>query len=218
MNEAPQDVRTRILAAAFDLLSEHGVATLTQPQVAKAAGVRTSHLTYYFPTRNDLLFAIARHACQMLATGFKEDLARAPGKSSVLAKAFGDVVSTQRLARLMLGLIVTSDEDRAIKAPLRELIANERAHIRNVVGSAGLSADDDVLPVCHALLVGAAVLNLARDDAAAESEARGIARFIVDELLARPGKVPSKRSRSSGKQKTKRARVRRGTRAAKASR
>jgi AcrR family transcriptional regulator len=47
------DVRTRILEAALGLLAEHGVTELTQPKIAAAAGVRQSHLTYYFPTRMD---------------------------------------------------------------------------------------------------------------------------------------------------------------------
>ena len=31
------------------LLHEQGLAALTQPRIAKAAGVSQSHLTYYFP-------------------------------------------------------------------------------------------------------------------------------------------------------------------------
>ena len=59
------DVRTRILDAALGLLAEGG--ELTQPRVSKAAGVRQSHLTYYFPTITDLLQAVARHSFDKLA-------------------------------------------------------------------------------------------------------------------------------------------------------
>ena len=54
------DVRSRILEAALGLLAENGAHELTQPKVARAAGVRQSHLTYYFPTRGELLQEVAR--------------------------------------------------------------------------------------------------------------------------------------------------------------
>jgi len=61
------DVRDRILQAALRLLAESGAHELTQPRVAKAAGVRQSHLTYYFPTRADLLQEVARYSIGTLA-------------------------------------------------------------------------------------------------------------------------------------------------------
>ena len=54
----PTEVRDRLLAAALALLREQSLTGLTQPRVAKAAGVSQSHLTYYFPTRADLLRAV----------------------------------------------------------------------------------------------------------------------------------------------------------------
>ena len=52
-------VKESILEAGIALLESKGIAALTQPQVASAAGIKQSHLTYYFPTRTDLLTAIA---------------------------------------------------------------------------------------------------------------------------------------------------------------
>ena len=51
----PVGVRERIIAAAVQLLHEQGINALTQTKVSHLAGVRQSHLTYYFPTRTDLL-------------------------------------------------------------------------------------------------------------------------------------------------------------------
>src|SRR3989338_101462 len=48
-------VRERIVDAAVQLLHERGINALTQASVSALAGVRQSHLTYYFPTRNALL-------------------------------------------------------------------------------------------------------------------------------------------------------------------
>lgn len=51
-------IRQRILNAALDIVEMDGVEALTQPRVAKAAGVRQSHLTYYFPRKADLFVAL----------------------------------------------------------------------------------------------------------------------------------------------------------------
>lgn len=52
-------IKGDILTAGSMLLREKGVTALTQPQVAQAANIKQSHLTYYFPTRASLLLAIA---------------------------------------------------------------------------------------------------------------------------------------------------------------
>ena len=48
-------VRERILDAALQLIQLHGLHAMTQAKVCEIAGVRHSHLTYYFPTRVKLL-------------------------------------------------------------------------------------------------------------------------------------------------------------------
>ena len=82
------DVRTRILEAALRLLGEGG-QQITQPRVSKEAGVRQSHLTYYFPTITDLLQAVARHSFQSLAKELAgADARERPGPlAEVIAKA-----------------------------------------------------------------------------------------------------------------------------------
>lgn len=52
------DTRERILQAALAQYAELGIRGLTQPKVAKRAGVRGSHITYFFPKKADLLAAV----------------------------------------------------------------------------------------------------------------------------------------------------------------
>ena len=54
--------REAIVASALDVIEEDGLSGFTQPRVAQRAGLRQSHLTYYFPTRADLLLAVAEEA------------------------------------------------------------------------------------------------------------------------------------------------------------
>ncbi|MGD9540256.1 TetR family transcriptional regulator [Methylocystis sp.] len=64
MATVEKDVRQRILDAALKILRKEGVTALTQTHVAATAGLRQSHLTYYFPRKTDLLAATleASHA------------------------------------------------------------------------------------------------------------------------------------------------------------
>jgi len=48
-----------IVDCAIDLMAEVGFARFSALQVAKAYGIRQSHLTYYFPSRDDLLAAMS---------------------------------------------------------------------------------------------------------------------------------------------------------------
>jgi len=50
--------REKILAAALKIVEEHGIDAMTQPRVAKEAGLRQSNLTYYFPHKSDLLLGV----------------------------------------------------------------------------------------------------------------------------------------------------------------
>lgn len=58
------DTRTRLLQAALAQYQEFGIRGVTQPKVARRAGLRGSHLTYFFPKKADLLAAVleASHA------------------------------------------------------------------------------------------------------------------------------------------------------------
>lgn len=48
-----------IVGVAIELLAKGGFANFSALKVAKRYGIRQSHLTYYFPTRDDLLAAMS---------------------------------------------------------------------------------------------------------------------------------------------------------------
>jgi AcrR family transcriptional regulator len=66
---AEASVRQRILNAALDIVEQEGVEALTQPRVARTAGVRQSHLTYYFPRKADLFVAFLQAAHERAERG-----------------------------------------------------------------------------------------------------------------------------------------------------
>ena len=181
--ENAQDVRNRILEAALDLLGDHGVSKLSQPNVAKAAGVRQSQLTYYFPTRADLLKATALHSIEEMLGMLAGRAAEGNLSPDMLAQIAGAMVGDKRRARIMLGLVVASDEDREIKGFLRDFVVRVRAGVGRVAELLGHNAEPGNVALFHTLIVGAAVLQLARDDAASRRESAEMARFAVEQLL-----------------------------------
>ena len=90
-------------------------------------------------------------------------------------------MSDTRRARVMLALVVASDEEPGIKVWLRAFIDGLRVRIAQVLAEAGLDASNAAL--FHTMLVGAAILNVARDDDASRRETRSTTRAAV-ELLA----------------------------------
>jgi AcrR family transcriptional regulator len=53
------EMRTRILAKALQLFNKAGAEFVGTREVAEALGLRPSHVTYYFPTKEDLVLALA---------------------------------------------------------------------------------------------------------------------------------------------------------------
>ncbi|HEX4985069.1 MAG TPA: TetR/AcrR family transcriptional regulator [Burkholderiales bacterium] len=181
------DVRQRILDAALALLAEHGFMEVSQPKVAKAAGVRQSHLTYYFPTRSDLLKAVAVYSIESMLGAIAAKAGGGKMTPEAFAQFAAETLADKRRARVMLGLIVSSDEDPEIKQFLREFVARVRTAMAGIASMLGRGADETHIAALHMLFVGATVLNVARDDANSRRECAEIARLAVDTFL--PGGV-----------------------------
>ena len=102
-------LRQRILDAALDIVEEQGIAALTQPKVAKAAGVRQSHLTYYFPRKADLYIALLE-ASHVRARRKEKPPAAVPA-----SRDWGDEIAAlvldRRRMQFFLGIILAASED-----------------------------------------------------------------------------------------------------------
>jgi AcrR family transcriptional regulator len=164
------DVRGRILEAALGLLAESGAHELTQPKVARAAGVRQSHLTYYFPTRGELLQEVARHSIDKLAGQL------AHRRRASLAEGIAAGAADKRRSRVMLGLVAAADRDPAIKRRMRRFVAELRRRMTPLLAAGGFATDPASVAFFHSVIVGCAVLQLARDNAEARREAREVLR------------------------------------------
>lgn len=162
------DVPGRIIEAALALLAEGG--ELTQPRVARAAGVRQSHLTYYFPTVTDLLQAVARRSFDTLAGEFGAGKGTRASMAANIATASAD----KRRVRMMLGLVSAADRDRSLKPRMRAFVRELRGRIAPLLEAGGLDVSAADLAFLHTVIVGSAVLQFARDNDEARREARAV--------------------------------------------
>jgi AcrR family transcriptional regulator len=168
--------RDRLLEAALRLLAESGAQELTQPKVSKAAGLRQSHLTYYFPTRADLLQEVARYSIAKLAGQLAHAHVHHPRE---LAQAIAAGSADKRRSRVLFALVAAADRDPKIKARLRKFIAELREMMKPALAAGGLETDAESVAFFHSVVVGCAILQLARDNTEARDEARAVLRKAV---------------------------------------
>lgn len=182
--KAPVNVKEAILVAGQELLRESGVAALTQPKVARAAGIKQSHLTYYFPTRAKLLLGIAEYTASEAMAHVAERLAAKPERAT-LAGMVSEIMINGLPLRVVIGLIVAADAEPGIRDSLRELVSNVRARLQSLLAAAGLAASADAALLFHATVVGLAVMHQARMSPASAAEVdNGVASML--KLLALP--------------------------------
>ena len=199
------DIRTHILDAAFGLLAEHGVAWLTQPRVSKAAGVRQSHLTYYFPRRGDLLVGVARHFMDSVLGTWLAHAKQGKISAHQLPAVLAEALTDRRRMRAMLGLISAADEDPKIREALRGVVRLVRERLATLFGVLSLPNDAESVALAHTFIVGAAVLHHARADESARREAEVAVRFIVALLPTLRGTAAATRSPRVGSRRRDRS-------------
>jgi AcrR family transcriptional regulator len=131
-------VRERILDAALAILREQGIQELTQVQVARKAGVRQSHLTYYFPKRYDLVEAVAVRFIGGMEAGLRELAARAQGgdpRELLLSMAEG--IGETGHMRMFTGVVVAADGDPALRAIIVRQTRRVQAILADALGGDG---------------------------------------------------------------------------------
>lgn len=108
--------REQILTAAMEVLSQRGLKGLSQAKVATRAGMRQSHLTYYFPKRADLLAGLLQWHIDKAAAGLADI---APNeKPANIERALQVLCSDVPRMRFFLSLLLEAEQDDQLKRQL----------------------------------------------------------------------------------------------------
>lgn len=189
------DIRENIVDAALKLLRKQGFASLSQPRIAAEAGVRQSHLTYYFPARADLLLAVADQSCAILLAPLHERARRGELTAEEIADRLSMAVTDLGMARIFHTLVSMSEEDESLKRQMRKLQEDSVRDLCALFGGAGLKLSREDALLVHALLFGTSTMVLSICTPASRREARSVLQRAVTLLgrrsTARPAARPS---------------------------
>ena len=166
-----QDRKSEIVSAGLNVLREEGLAGFTQPRIAARAGLRQSHLTYYFPTRVDLLAGVARLAVDSQLAAV--DLMLAGSSPAEVTLTMARVMILHENTRVLMGMAQAADLEPALRELFRELAAGILERLGAWLGSMNIPVTQANLDLMHALSVGLAVIDLAtsRSDGADRTKA-----------------------------------------------
>jgi AcrR family transcriptional regulator len=149
------NIRERILQAALGIIRTQGVKALTQPRIAKLAGVRQSHLTYYFPRKADLFLALFAHAHAHAAS---DEVAQQPVDFMMFLNQL--MFNRERAHFFFATILEVSDEPE-----LRAIVADHAAHLtREVARHFQREPDDATAALFVDLLRGMALRHLLEPD------------------------------------------------------
>ena len=184
---AKPDRRRTLVDAALEVIGESGLGGFTQPRVAARAGMRQSHLTYYFPTRDDLLVAVAEEAVRRRVALLAETLSGADERAEQVT-ALARVFSSPEDTRVLLALTEAADQNEAVRAAFGALAAGVAPLGAEVLAAAGRDADPVSLALLQATSTGIAVLSLARGRDVAFAEQ--LFALFLDRLAPTPSGPP----------------------------
>lgn len=174
------DKRTAIVEAALEVIGETGPAGFTQPRVAARAGLRQSHLTYYFPTRDDLLLAVAHEAVRRRVAALRDAQEGADGIDGQI-RSLARVLTSPEQTRILLALTQAADHDEAVRSAFGELSAGVGPLGAGMLAAVGAPVDPATVGLLQATSTGIAVLALARGSE--DTDVTGLAEHLLRTLL-----------------------------------
>jgi DNA-binding transcriptional regulator YbjK len=124
------DRRDRLVAAALDVISEHGVAGATHRAIARAADVPLGSTTYHFASIDELLTAAFTVHAERVATALEERMRAATDQDAALdalAEHLGvDLVGDGRSLVLAVELYVTAARRPALRSVTQAWLERSR--------------------------------------------------------------------------------------------
>lgn len=158
---------------------------MTQTRVAKAAGVRQSHLTYYFPRKNDLLVAVSGVSLDRLAEELSDFFGQAGWQNAnqtmrervISLSAF--IVKDRARTRLTMSLLVAAEEE----PELRTALADVTDHARRLVALGfGLSPEDPKVELRLAAFWGISLQYLLMEGPEGDAKINALITRVFDEF------------------------------------
>ena len=131
------DTATRILEAAFTVLSRQGYENSSIKDIAEQAGVAQGLVHYHYKSKQMLVLAVLEYVCQKVELGTEGEA----GAVAAFAQTKAMLHESRATNALYIQLIGVGLHDPAIGAGVRKFIREDRAHVediaRQVLGERG---------------------------------------------------------------------------------
>lgn len=142
-----RDVYEQILRSALDLLIDQGYRAVSMRRVAAASGVKLGNLTYYFPTKEDLVRELLNAVISSYEIEFDavihEQGASAIHRLEEICVLILEDIGTKKTTRFFPELWALSNHDDFVLERMQELYARARHPIMQLISeiNPALSAD-----------------------------------------------------------------------------
>jgi AcrR family transcriptional regulator len=156
------EMKQRILAAAFEVLKERGIAGFTTPEVARRAGVSRGAQVHHFPSKHELVVAAMEHVFELALTHGLE-LAKTAKLSNRPLEALIKDASAFYFSDyfyVALDMLLAGGKDPALKDAAVQVVRNYRRPVEqawlSVMRELGLpeAASEDLLLLTVSLVRG----------------------------------------------------------------
>lgn len=182
-------VKERILSAALQLIQEQGVHAMTQAKVCEIAGVRHSHLTYYFPTRVKLLKEVVILGIEAVLSLLDGPAHLRVNSAAELRAALSELAGQRGLPRMMVAVYLASDEEPSLKPWLDKFQTSWVTRFKKALASIGLTPSQRAVEMFLTCLVGTLHTDYAASSERSQKRAKAIIQYAFDELLANSAKA-----------------------------
>lgn len=185
--ERSATMRKRLIDAAIDCLNEYGLGMTTLQRITDRANVSRGAFIHHFPTRVDLLIAVAEHAAETQNIHVRRRLGRLqPGLpifEAITSATWEAIVQPTAIALLEIMIGARSDAElaRRFRPLIDRLQAAQREGVWEQAQLAGIKDRETILTMVHlhtAAMRGLVLeLMYSEDKTAAEASMRLLQRY-----------------------------------------
>lgn len=132
-----QEGYEQILGAALGLLIDHGYRALSFRRIAEASGMKVGHISYYFPTKEELVRAlldavISRYEEEFTAIIHEPGTAPEARLEAMIIFILDDIL-TKKTTHFFMELWALSNHDRFVLDRVQELYARAREPLNEII-------------------------------------------------------------------------------------
>lgn len=166
--------REKIMEATFDMLAEKGYKELTMRDIAKRAEAAVGQLTYYYRTKEKLVYTVLNEILTGLVTELKSKVSKSTNKREALLEYYSECCAKEpELVKVILSVTTESMYNDSIKQLLIEYNLNVRELIKDIYISEGMSEGESIIKANFVMssISGLMALQVLQGDKNTEHEA-----------------------------------------------